>query len=204
MSRQLQFDFGATSLGLRPPSRWPRQARSDADRLMFRLHPAQSGQMATVADHTRRSHGLSGKPRDPGQLRVSLVGLHNGGKIDRTTVDDASAAAATVRVPAFELAFDRIASFHNRESKPLVLLCGKGADKVVELERRIIDALNRAGLRLRRRAGFVPHCTVLYGDRLVPETPLDRPIVVLITEFHLLHRSASGRRRSVGHWPLLG
>ncbi|SUU91267.1 2'-5' RNA ligase [Aminobacter aminovorans] len=204
MSRQLQFDFGATSLGLRPPSRWPRQARSDADRLMFRLHPAQSAQMATVADHTRRSHGLSGKPRDAGQLHVSLVGLHNGGEIDRTTVHDASAAAATVRVPAFELAFDRIASFHNRESKPLVLLCGKGADKVVELERRIIDALNRAGLRLRRRAGLVPHCTVLYADRLVPETPLDRPIVVPITEFHLLHRSASGRRRSVGNWPLLG
>lgn len=132
------------------------------------------------------------------------MGLHNGGEIDRTTVHDASAAAATVRVPAFELAFDRIASFHNRESKPLVLLCGKGAEKVVELERRIIDALNRAGLRLRRRAGFVPLCTVLYADRLVPETPLDRPIVVPITEFHLLHRSASGRRRSVGNWPLLG
>ena len=202
MSRQLQFAFG-TSLGSRPPVRWARQARAKSDGLIFRLHPGQTGSIAATVDTTRRAHGLTGKTRDAEHLHVSLVGLHNGRAIDDATVQNVTAAAATVRAPAFDLIFDRIISFRHRESKPLVLLCGEGADLVVDLERRIVDALNRAGLRIRRRAGFVPHCTVLYDNRLVPETSLDQPIIVHVEEFHLLH-SQGGRRRSIGRWPLLG
>lgn len=203
MSRQLQFDFGTTLLGSRPPARWAGQARAESDRLMFRLHPGQPGSIAATVDTTRRAHDLTGKPRDADHLHVSLVGFHNGRAIDDATVQDVSAAATTVRAPAFNLIFDRIMSFRNGKSKPLVLLCGEGADLVVDLERRIVDALNNAGLGLRRRAGFVPHCTVLYDNRLVPETTLDQPIIVHVREFHLLH-SQVGRRRSIGSWPLLG
>ncbi|CAI2935892.1 2'-5' RNA ligase family protein [Aminobacter niigataensis] len=203
MSRQLQFDFG-TSLGSRPPVCRARQAKGASDRLMFRLHPGQPGAMAATVDATCRAHGLTGKPCEADRLHVSLVGFDNGREIEEAAVQNVSAAAATVRAPAFDLAFDRIISFRSGKLKPLVLLCGESADLVVDLERRIVDALNGAGLGVRRRAGFVPHCTVLYDNRLVPETRLDRPIIVPVTEFHLLHRKVGGWRRRVGSWPLLG
>ncbi|CAN7264119.1 2'-5' RNA ligase family protein [Aminobacter sp. LjRoot7] len=203
MSRQLQFDFGTTVLGSRPPARLARQARVVSDALMFRLYPGQPGQIAAIADTTRRAHGLTGNARDPGHLHVSLMGLQDGRAICDTTLQDVLAAAAKVRATAFDLVFDRIVSFRNGARKPLVLLCGVGADLVVDLERRIVGALNGEGIRVRRRAGFVPHCTVLYDNRLVPETPLDRPIIVRVEEFHLL-RSQDGRRRSIGSWPLPG
>lgn len=203
MPQQLRFDFGATSLGL-PPVRRARQVQSKFDGLLFRLHPTPVKLIAAAVDHTRRAHCLTGKPRDANQLHVSLVGMRNGRQIDKATVQAASAAAAAIKAPAFELNFDRIVSFRQGGAKPLVLLCREGADLVIDLERRIVEALNSVGLRVRRRTGFVPHCTLLYDSKLVPETPLDRPIVVPVTEFHLLHRSENGRRRSVGSWPLLG
>lgn len=200
---QLQFDFGTSSLGQRPPARRARQARGVPDKLMFRLHPGLPGPVAATVDTIRHAHRLTGNPRDPGHLHVSLVGLQDGRAIGDATVQDVLAAAAKVRATAFDLVFDRIVSFRNGEPKPLVLLCGAGADLVVDLERRIIDALNNMGFGLRRRAGFVPHCTLLYDNKLVPETPLDRPIIVRVEEFHLL-RSQDGRRRSIGSWPLPG
>lgn len=203
MWRQLQFDFGMTSIGSRPPARGVKRARFEWDKLMFRLHPGRPQAIAATVAATHRSHGLTAKPIEPDRLHVSLTGLRDHREINEATIRAAVAAAATVRVPAFDLTFDRIGSFRNGDSKPLVLLCGESADLVADLERRIVDALNGAGLGVRRRAGFVPHCTVLYDKRLVPETPLDRPIIVPVTEFHLL-RSKFGDRQSLGRWPLLG
>lgn len=201
MSQQLQFEFGATSLGLCPPGRRARQVRSESDGLLFRIHPSPVELMAAAAHRTRRTHGLTGKPRRADQLHISLVGVRR----DEGAERGAAAAAATVRAQAFDLTFDRMVSFRNGETKPLVLLCREGADRVIDLERRIVEALNGIGLRVPRRAGFVPHCTLLYDSKLVPEMRLDRPIVVPVTAFHLLHRSDNGRlRRSVGSWPLPG
>lgn len=170
--------------------------------LMFRLHPGSPQAIAATVDATRRVHGLTGKPIKSGRLHVSLTGFRDQREIDEATVRAAAAAAATIRVSAFDLTFDRIGSFWNGEPKPLVLLCGKGADQVAALQRQIVDALNDAGFGFRRRGGFVPHCTVLYDKRLVPETLLGRAIVMPVTGFHLL-RSKFGNRQNLGSWPLL-
>lgn len=169
--------------------------------LMFRLHPGWCQAMGAIVDATRRVHGLTGQPIEPGGLHVSLTGFGDCREIEEVIVRAVVAAAANVRMPPFDLVFDRIVSFRN--GGPLVLLCGAGVNLVIDLERRINGVLNDAGLRLRRRASFVPHCTMLYDKRLVPEMPLDRPITVRVAEFHLL-RSKFGDRQSVGRWPLLG
>ena len=172
--------------------------------LMFRLYPGQDVPIATVVDRTRRAYGLTAKPCDADQRHVSLLSIGSDEGVTRQLIEDAAAAAAQVRSPAFDLAFDRIVSFRNGRPKPLVLLCGEGANRVVELVSGIAEALNGFGFGIHLRAGFVPHCTVLRDDRLVPEVSLNRPILSRMREFHLEHSTNGGRLRlRIGRWPLL-
>lgn len=173
--------------------------------LMFRLYPGQDVPIASAVCRTRRAYGLTAKPYDADQRHVSLLSIGSYEGVTLQLIGDAAAAASQVRSPAFDLAFDRIVSFRNGRPKPLVMLCGEGANKVVELVNRIAKALNGFGFGVRLRSGFVPHCTVLRDDRLVPEVSLDRPIISSMREFSLEHSTNGGRLRlRIGRWPLLG
>jgi len=119
-------------------------------------------------------------------------------------VAKAISAAATIAMPPFEVTFDRALSFLGRSgNRPFVL---RGCDGLVTLEafHDILGAaLHKAGLTYRKaKPQYTPHVTLLYGDSLILERPVET-VTWTVREFVLVH-SLSGRSVHVplARWPL--
>lgn len=180
-------------------------APKPTDSLFFAIAPtpAAAASIAHWARLLRGEYGLSGAPLAAGRLHVSLnhVGVFAG--LPKDTVAAAMTAAASVRMPPFELAFERAASFRGKPGgRPLVLLGDDGTAGATALQDALGGALQKAGLG-RANPGFLPHLTLLYDERLVPERPIEA-IGWTVREFVLVH-SLLGQTRHVplARWPLL-
>ena len=89
-------------------------------------------------------------------------------------------------MPPFNVHFDRIISFANKDNNnPLVLLGGGDQSALQEFYGLLGDALRTAGFK-RIQKSFTPHMTLLYDSRLVPETPVP-PVVWTVRNFVLVH-----------------
>ena len=175
------------------------------DRLFFAIFPdpEAAARIAQLADQLCAENGVVGRPLKAGRLHVTLDFLGNYAGLPQDIIAMASAAAATVAMPGFEVAFDRVASFPgNRRSQPLVLLGNDGVVALTALQRTLRQALDAAGLPAASKGGYKPHVTVLYGKRGLAEQAVE-PVGWTAREFALVH-SRIGLRQyaTLGRWSL--
>jgi RNA 2',3'-cyclic 3'-phosphodiesterase len=163
----------------------------EGGRLFFAAVPDfdAAAKIYRIAGILRQAHRFDGKliPRDC--LHVSLLFLGRGSE---QLVRSACEAVADVKTTPFEVSFDRTACFRGRPgNRPFVLVGGDTLDRLKSLGHALDAAIAEKGMgqkRLGRRArrDFVPHITLLYGERAVPEYPI-APISWTVNEFVLIH-----------------
>lgn len=143
--------------------------------IFFALRPggADAQRLATHAAREDARLGVGGKPLEPGRLHLSLylmASYERGEPFPQADVERWMLAASTVRKTAFEVLFDRVATFGGK-TNPLVLKSGDsvGVAGVRALQRELGMALANAGETMRDRP-FEPHMSVSYrGMRIAEE-----------------------------------
>ncbi len=172
---------------------------SRVSRLFFAVVPdaVAAARISRLARVLKHAHQFDGKVIEPGRLHVSLFFL---GELSEQIVRVASEAAADVRAPAFEVWFDRSASFRGGPgNRPLVLVGDDGVERLKSFRRTLGIAMAGKGLRYLTKKDFIPHVTLLYADRNVEEHPIE-PIRWTVNEFVLIH-SMHGHVH-LARWPL--
>jgi RNA 2',3'-cyclic 3'-phosphodiesterase len=170
--------------------RMHRNASPDA-RLFLAAVPdaATATRIHGLATTLKRAHRFSGTLIVPERLHVSLFFLAG---LPEQSLRTACKALADVRVPPFQVSFDRTASFRGRPgSRPFVLVGGDGVGQLKSFRQGVGVGLAREGLRRLAKANFEPHVTLLYDARGVDEYPLAEPISWTINEIVLI-QSRSG------------
>lgn len=137
-----------------------------------------------VAGVLKQAHRFSRKliPREC--LHVSLLFLGRGSdQLARSACE----AVVDVKMAPFEVSFDRTASFRGRPgNRPFVLVGGDTLGRLKSLGHALDAAIAERGMGRRARRDFMPHVTLLYGDRAVDEYPI-APIRWTVNEFVLIH-----------------
>ena len=174
------------------------------DGLFFALFPdaAAAARIGGLTRRLRDAHALSAAPHAADRLHVSLHGIGEYPAFPKEIAAGAIAAAASVALPPFEIAFDRALSFSGKPGRlPLVLRSHDGFAGVMALQQALGAALAKAGLAARPST---PHLTLLYDVRRVEEQPID-PVGWTVRDFVLVH-SLLGQTRYIplGKWPLCG
>jgi RNA 2',3'-cyclic 3'-phosphodiesterase len=192
MSEQLSLD------GFSPAAARP------TDRLFFAIQPndAARAQMVKLTTRLRGQHGLKGAPIGPERLHCTLNHLGDHLGLPQALVDQATAAAASVVAPAFDVVFDHVASFARPRKLPLVLRGGDALAPLMAFQRALGAAMARVGLGRRVEAHFTPHVTLLYDDKPVAQQGVE-PIGWSVHEFVLVH-SLLGQtvHKTLARWPL--
>lgn len=159
-----------------------------------------------VLEEARVDHGLRGSAIRPDRLHITLIHVGDyAGSLPKRVVTDICTAMDGLSETAFDVAFDRAASFAGAPGKhPYVLLGGEGVEALTAFRDRLFRALLRAGVRTLSREAFTPHVTLTYGDRQAPERGVE-PVGWRASEFLLIH-SEVGRSiyHTLGRWPLRG
>ncbi len=151
-----------------------------------------------------REHGLKGRPLAAHRQHVSLYHVGDYSGLPRDIVATACEAAATLVMPSFVVAFDRMASFNVRsDGQALVLRGGDGVAGLMVLHQCLGAAMRKAGLR-RSVPRYEPHMTLMYGDQCIVEHAVEA-VGWTVKEFVLVH-SLHGQTRYVllGRWSLRG
>jgi 2'-5' RNA ligase len=150
-----------------------------------------------LAEVLKRAYRFDGRITEPERLHVSLFFL---GGLSERVVQMACEAVAQVRLPPFEVLFDRSASFQGRpRNYPFVLIGDDGLDRLKSFRRTLGVAMARNGLKHLAKKEFTPHITLLYAERDVEEHPIE-PIGWTVSELVLIH-SMHGHVR-LARWPL--
>ncbi len=176
-----------------------------SDRLFLALFRDEiaAKRIAALASAECARHGLRGKPLRQDRLHVTLFHLGDWSGVPADVVAAAGGAAEALRAPAFELAFDTVASFPGRRAqKPFVLKAGTGNDALRAFHARLALELNRHGLARWTGERFEPHATLAYDSLLVAPHPVE-PVGWTAREFVLVH-SLLGQTKHVplARWTL--
>ena len=175
-------------------------------RLFFAVFPDDAARRAiALAAEGMRSRGtVRGRWIDPRRYHLTLIFLGDNAELRRDLVDRAMAAAMKVRLPAFVLSLERIASFPGRKP-PGVLLCAEGTTPVHALWLALRRELELVGLGAALEKDFTPHLTVFHGHGAMLDAAAIEPIAWTVREFVLVH-SVVGQKeyRILGRWALSG
>ena len=176
------YEAGQLYLGAVPDS----DARAKIDRLSGAL---------------KRAHRFPGEPIQPDRLHVSLLLLGSFlGSPSEDLVRTGHEVGAAVRMPRFDVVFDRTVSFRGKSGqRPFVLVGREGWTPLQSLRQQMVEALMRMGPKSRARRAFTPHVTLWYGERAIAEHPIE-PIGWTVREFVLIH-SLRGHTH-LARWPL--
>ena len=158
-------------------------------------------QVHGLAKRLRAKHHLSGFPRPPNVLHVSLLGIAG---LDPQVIAQAKKAADSIVMQPFTVWFNRAMSFQNVDERPIVLVGDVEAiDGFSHLRNSLNDAVRAAGLSS-DGGGFKPHATLLYDQAEMPAEFIDT-ISWTVRDFRLIH-SVVGETRYIdlGVWPLRG
>ena len=172
-------------------------------RLFFALWPDDELRRRIADATTRLQHGQDSGGRRIGQHRyhLTLQFLGDYPELPPTLVEQACTAAASVRVPPFELVFDRAGSFRNR-AIPWWLGCETVPEGLQRVWEELGVALAKTGVRVQSGKALVPHVTVLRDARRpLPPTPID-PLRWPVDSFVLIHSELGARNAytEVGRW----
>lgn len=181
-------------------------APQPTDRLFFAMFPdvSAAAHFERLARHQCDEHRLRGTPLATERFHVTLHHLGDYAGLPRHIVAAAEQAAATVAMPPFEIAFDRVGSFDRPGNRPLVMRGGHGVAALTAFQQTLGAALKKAGLSHMVARDYTPHLTLLYDERRVAEQSVET-ISWTAHEFVLVH-SLLGRTRhvSLGRWSLRG
>ena len=160
----------------------PPRHRVATDRLFLAIVPPAdvAARIARLGRHLKIGHDLTGKLLEPEHFHVSLCHLGEGVGVPADAVAMATERAASIAMPSFKVAFDRVVSFKNGA---FVL---RGDDSVIGLEvlqQRLSDALDGSPQPARP---FTPHVTLLRDRHLVPEHDIE-PIEWEVRDIVLVH-----------------
>lgn len=174
------------------------------DRLFFALLPDEevAADMHDFAKAFIHENGLRSRPSAAERLHVTLAFLGDHDGLPSGLVEAAKRAAAMAVMPTFTAGFDRIVSFKGRARRQPLALLAADEVKLVELHRRLVEALALEGVKL-LEGRFTPHVTLSYDDALIEEQAAGR-YAWPVKEFVLM-RSLIGRSRYIvlGRWPLI-
>ena len=159
------------------------------DRLFFAIFPdpAAAARLAALGQQLRCQHGLKGKVLASERLHVSLHHVGDYVGLPDAVTAAAREVAASVRLPAFTVAFNSVSSFRGRpDNQPLVLRGDDGVIGLTMLQQALGAAIEKAGLG-RSATHYMPHVTLMYGDRFVADQPLDMEVGWAVHEWVLVH-----------------
>jgi RNA 2',3'-cyclic 3'-phosphodiesterase len=177
------------------------------DVLFFALLPDAENvsQIVQLRDRLCDENGLKGRRIAPDLLHISLLGIAAHDGLSHAVVECAKQAAAVLTASPFDVVLDRAMSFAPKRARsPLVLRIGNEA-ALIAFYRSLGEAMKNAGFR-RAASQFTPHLTLLYGDRVVREQPVEA-VRWTVRDFVLV-RSRRGRGPNthdhLARWPLRG
>jgi 2'-5' RNA ligase len=182
-------------LQLMDDGREARPQRRLTDRLLFAVLPDAGSASAGAQrrQELRTKHRLRGKPIATERLHVTLHHVGDFAGLPEGIVAKTCAVASAVPMWPFTVEFNGALSFRGRPGNwPLVLQGDDGVFGLLVLQQRVAKAMEIAGLG-RANPHYMPHMTLLYGDRVVAEESV-RPIGWAVREFVLVH-SLLGRSR---------
>lgn len=167
--------------------------------------PAAAAEAAVeVARRSRADHGLRGPAIDAGRLHVTLIHVGDyANRLPPRVVAEVKAVLDGLPVSAFDVVFDRAASFAGAPGKhPHILLGDAGLEALKAYRDVLWHALVRAGVKMLSRREFNPHVTLMYGEARLPDRPVG-PVGWRVSEVELVH-SEYGRTNyiTLGRWPL--
>lgn len=200
---QQSFAFGNGGSGIRPRNR--RVGDFGASNLFLALMPERDVALRAVdigRDAVRR-HDLSSVPRPQDIMHVSLNGVGRYGGVPEETVFAVSAAMSTIRAMPFEVTFDRVSYFAGPNA--VVLTNPVRSEEMMDLHVQIAKEMWAVGLTFTYNPKFLPHMTLVYDNKPIPERALAEPVTWTAREFVLV-RSIIGKTRYefLDRWPLLG
>ncbi len=179
---------------------------AEVHRLFFALWPdaALRERIADTAAHLAAAHATRGRRLPPQRYHLTLQFLGDFAALRNAPVDRAIAAAASVRVAAFDLPLERAGNFAG--TKVGWLGPGGMPAGLQQLWDALGLALSEHGVPTRAMPAFTPHLTVLRDMRqALPPTAI--PALPWSVEGFVLIHSLPGRNAdySVLHrWPLQG
>lgn len=152
------------------------------DRLFLALLPdlETAMRLGDLAGRLKIGHGLTGKPLETEHFHVALCHIGDFAGLPPHLIDAVADRVASVAMPRFRVAFDRVGSFGG---DAFVLSGDDGTIGLDILQQRLSDALDGSPQRARP---FTPHLTLLRDRQRIPEQPIE-PIGWTASEVVLVH-----------------
>lgn len=164
--------------------------------LFFAVQPAAE-ERARIGDLIG-SLRIGGVPIRLDRLHITTLSLVAGDVLPDGLAQQAAETAASIRMPAFRVIFDRLVG-GNRSA---LLLPSEPLEALRMFRERLGFALTRAGIAFKQSGRFTPHVTLLYGGQPRPEEEIE-PISWLVEDFVLIDSLIGETRHvEVGRWPL--
>ncbi|SFO57125.1 2'-5' RNA ligase [Variovorax sp. OK605] len=162
-------------------------------------HTPDATAIAALGERMNSQHALKGTLVEAHRLHVTLFDLGGHAQVPASLVAQASTAAASVPVPAFDIVFEKAMSF----AKGALVLCAEDEQNVSALRsfrQRLGEALADAGLKPPR--SFTPHMTVAYARRKLEKHALEAPVrwtagSLVLIDSHV----GEGVHEVLGRWP---
>lgn len=187
MNTVQQFSFGQ-KLDIEPKHR-----------LFFGIWPdaGATNRLTQLMAQLRHDGIMPGRPVDSNRLHITLHHLGDfADQIPPSLMPTARAAAATVTMQPFDVAFDRVGGTKGQ----FLLRASDGSAALRVFRQTLSAALIKAGLRRRVDPAFGPHMTLSYDFSDVAEHPID-PINWTVRQF-VLTESLLGKHQHIerGCW----
>lgn len=194
--------------GIDPPPRPLPRPRNKAPRkepqphslfLALLPHTQDATSVAALGERMNSQHALKGTLVEAHRLHVTLFDLGDYAQVPADKVAQASNAAASVVVPAFDVVFEKAMSY----TKGALVLCADAEENIAALKtfrQRLGEALADSGLKPSR--AFTPHMTVAYARRKLEKHALEAPVrwtagSLVLIDSHV----GEGVHEVLGRWP---
>jgi RNA 2',3'-cyclic 3'-phosphodiesterase len=132
-----------------------------------------------------RRHGLTGRPRPDDALHVSIAGFGPYTMIPFAQVNALRLILSRLQFDAFDIYFDRAASFNGSHGNPLVLYSDDGNEELIELQRSVGELLEPYFGKPPHRA-YNPHMTLLHDRRRIAAEWIEAPVRWRVSELVLV------------------
>jgi 2'-5' RNA ligase len=176
-----------------------------AQRLFFAVLPEPRAAQAieSAAASLKAARTVGGKWIDPANYHLTICFLGSFSALPNDTVDKARDAGSEVRAAAFDVTLDRVATFRGRFQSPCVLRCDSGSEaSLAALRKQLAESITRVGLEFDHERRFLPHLTIAYADRMLPEAISIAPVTSRAAELVLLVSRSGQPHEALARWTL--